>query len=323
MSYTGAMSHTGIVWSDTFLRHDTGPHHPERPERLQSMYDRLADTGLLSRCRVIAPEPVDLGLVERVHAGEYIARFREACSQGRHTIDTPDCTICPASFDAARLAAGGVVAAVDRVMAGECANVFCPVRPPGHHAEYRAAMGFCFFNNIAIGAEHLRVRHGLQRLVILDWDVHHGNGTQHHFEADPDLLFISLHQHPYTLFPGTGFEWETGTGDGAGATINIPLMPGADGDAYREAFDVQVLPAISAFKPEFMLVSTGFDAHVNDPLAQINLRTEAFGWMTREARLLAESLCGGRLVTVAEGGYNLEALADCTQVHVETLNGAG
>jgi acetoin utilization deacetylase AcuC-like enzyme len=145
------MNHTGIVWSDVFLQHDTGPHHPERAERLQSIHDRLASTGLLTRCRVIAPEPVDLSLVERVHAGEYIGRFQEACEQGRHSIDTSDCAICPISFDAARLAAGAVVAAVDQVMAGRCANVFCPVRPPGHHAEYRAAMGFCFFNNIAIG----------------------------------------------------------------------------------------------------------------------------------------------------------------------------
>lgn len=317
------MNHTGIVWSDVFLQHDTGPHHPERAERLQSIHDRLASTGLLTRCRVITPEPVDLSLVERVHAGEYIGRFQEACEQGRHSIDTSDCAICPISFDAARLAAGAVVAAVDQVMAGRCANVFCPVRPPGHHAEYRAAMGFCFFNNIAIGAEYLRVRYGLQRLVILDWDVHHGNGTQHHFEADPDLLFISLHQHPYTLFPGTGFAQETGVGDGVNTTMNIPLMPGSSDDEYREAFDLQVLPAISKFKPEFILVSTGFDAHVCDPLAQINLQTESFAWMTRETRALAESLCGGRLVTVVEGGYHLEALADCTQAHVEALGGKG
>ncbi|HOW72639.1 MAG TPA: histone deacetylase [Phycisphaerae bacterium] len=317
------MASTGIVWTEGFLRHDTGPHHPERPDRLTAIYERLRQTGLLKRSVIIEPPYVDLKLVERVHAREYVDRFRRHCEQGEHAIDTPDCPICPSSYDIARLAAGGCVAAVDRVMAGELRNAFCPVRPPGHHAEYRSAMGFCFLNNTAIAAEHLHAEHGVERVAILDWDVHHGNGTQHQFDADAGTLFISVHQHPYTLFPGTGFEWETGAADAVGLTLNIPMMPGTGDEEYREAFEEQILPKIAAFKPGFILVSTGFDAHEQDPLGQINLSTDAFGWMTRQVRALADSLCGGRLVTILEGGYDLASLADSTQAHVEGLMNHG
>jgi len=314
------MSRTGIVWCDAYLDHDTGPHHPERADRLRVLQRRLSDTGLLARSEVIEPPNVDMELVERVHARDYIQRFRDACENERDALDTPDCPLCRASYDIARLAAGGVVTAVDRVMEGSIRNAFCPVRPPGHHAECRSAMGFCFFNNVAIAAEQLRVTHAVRRIAILDWDVHHGNGTQHHFEADADTLYISIHQHPHTLFPGTGFEWENGSGDGVNSTLNIPMMPGAGDDAYREAFNEKVLPTTADFKPEFILASIGFDAHRRDPIAQINLTTDAFGWMTRAVRTLADALCQGRLVTVLEGGYDLEAIADCAQTHVEMLD---
>ena len=309
------MPPTGLVWSDDYLRHDTGPHHPERPARLEAVHEGLTRSGLLNRCQVITPSPVDLKLVERVHATEYISQFRNACKLGQHTLNTPDCAICPASFEIACLAAGGTVAAVDAVMAGEVRNAFCPVRPPGHHAERRAAMGFCFFNNIAIAAEHLRTRWGLRRIALLDWDVHHGNGTQHHFDQDPDTLFISLHQHPYTLFPGTGFEEERGVGN----VINLPIVPGSGDDEYRRAFEETVLPATTAFKPEFILGDVGFDAHYRDPLAQLELTTDMFGWIAEKVRALADSLCDGKLVTVLEGGYDLAAIAECTQAHVESL----
>ncbi|HSW45643.1 MAG TPA: histone deacetylase [Phycisphaerae bacterium] len=309
------MPRTGILWSEDYFRHDTGPHHPEKPARLEAVRKGLTETGLWSKCEILAPTPIDLKLVERVHAIEYINQFRNACTLGQHSLHTPDCAICPASFEVACLAAGGVVEAVDAVMAGRIRNAFCPVRPPGHHAERRNAMGFCFFNNIAVAAERLRVHHGLKRIALLDWDVHHGNGTQHHVQDDPDTLFISIHQHPYTLFPGTGFAEERGVGN----VINLPMVPGSEDDDYRKAFEETLLPAVDAFKPEFILADLGFDPHYRDPLAQIELTTDMFEWMTARVRAAAESLCRGRLVTVLEGGYDLNAVTECTQAHVEAL----
>jgi acetoin utilization deacetylase AcuC-like enzyme len=267
----------------------------------------------LEAVQVVAPVAAELALIQRVHEPEYVERFREACAQGQGSIDTPECPICPDSFEIARLAAGGVVTAVDEVMAGRLRNAFCPVRPPGHHAERGFAMGFCYFNNVAIAADHLRGQHRLERVAILDWDVHHCNGTQHHFESDPNVLVCSIHQHPYTLFPGTGFEWEKGAGEGVGATVNVPMMPGSSDTDYHSA--------IEAFRPEFLLVSAGFDAHYQDPLGEIELSTEAFAWMSAQAVALAEALCGGRLVSMLEGGYDLATLAECARVHVEQLAG--
>ncbi len=313
------MSRTGLVFSERYIAHDVGPHHPERPARLRAIREALAESGLISRLTPVEARAAELNSIARVHEPRYIERFRDACRRDADYIDTPECPICPDSYDIALLAAGGVLRAVDEVLAGNLRNAFCAVRPPGHHAERRVAMGFCFFNNIAVAAEHLRHHHKLDRVAILDWDVHHGNGTQHHFEPDPSVLFVSIHQHPSTLFPGTGHQWEKGTEAGVGATLNVPMMPGADDADYRKAFDLVILPAIRNFSPDFLLVSTGFDAHADDPLAQIDLSTDAFAWMTREVMRLADEVCGGRLVTVLEGGYDLQALAECTIAHVEEL----
>jgi len=310
---------TGIVWTDAYLEHDTGPRHPERPERLRAIHQRLSETGLWSRGRLIEPVPVDLELVKRVHAADYVNFFRNACQRGDHTLHTPDCPICPKSFEVARLAAGGVLEATREVMAGTVRNAFCPVRPPGHHAERRRAMGFCFFNNVVVAAEYLRTQHGLDRLAILDWDVHHGNGTQHHFDRDPGTLFISIHQHPHTLFPGTGFAEERGVGPAEGTKINLPMMPGAGDNDYRRAFEETILPATAAFRPQFILANVGFDPHRDDPLAHIELSTSMFAWIAEQVRRLADSLCHGRLVTILEGGYDLNALADSAQAHMESL----
>jgi acetoin utilization deacetylase AcuC-like enzyme len=217
------------------------------------------------------------------------------------------------------LAAGGVVNAADAVARGEAGRAFCAVRPPGHHAERSNAMGFCFFNNVAIAAEYLRHQHGIERIAILDWDVHHGNGTQHYFEADPNVFFCSIHQHPDTLYPGTGYAEERGTGAGMGATLNVPMAPGSGDEEYRRAFETTILPALDRFRPEFLLISAGFDAHRADPLGHIKLSTEMFGWMTLHAMELARRHCGGRIVSVLEGGYDLTALADSVQAHLEVL----
>jgi acetoin utilization deacetylase AcuC-like enzyme len=310
---------TGLVWSDRFLAHDTGAHHPERPARLSAIQDRLSHSGLLSKLHLIEPQQLDLSLATSVHSEGYLARFQQRAEGQSAFVDSPECPLSEATYEVARLAAGGAIAAVEAVMAGQIANAFCPVRPPGHHAERQQALGFCYLNNIAIAASHLQSQHGLKRVAILDWDVHHGNGTQHQFEDDASVLFCSIHQHPRTLFPGTGFAEETGQGEGTGKTLNCPVMPGSDDDLYKQLFDEKLLPALQQFDPDFILVSAGFDPHMDDPLANIELSTEMFEWMTQATKKLAAECCEGRMVTLLEGGYQLDALADCTQAHVEAL----
>jgi acetoin utilization deacetylase AcuC-like enzyme len=316
------MARTGLAQSERFLSHDTGPGHPERPQRLTAIREELDRRGLASRCLPIEPVAVDMALVRRVHAESYIARLRQACINGLAYIDVPDSAIGPESFEIAQWAAGTVVRAVDEVMAGRLDNAFCAVRPPGHHAEHERSMGFCLFNNIAIAARYLIDAHGLVRVLILDWDVHHGNGTQHTFEADPRVLFISLHGHPTFVYPGTGYETERGIGTGAGHTLNIPMLPHTGDAEYRRAFADKVLPEIERYAPQFVLVSTGFDAHRLDPLAPIDLETESFAWMTEEAVRVARAHCDGRLISVLEGGYHLKASAESAAAHVEGLLGA-
>ncbi|NLX13433.1 MAG: histone deacetylase [Phycisphaerales bacterium] len=313
------MSSTGFIYSPRFPEHDTGPHHPECAERAGAICHGLRTRGLLARLRVIEPKPADEAQIRRVHASKYIEEFRYACGHDAGFVDSPECPVVRASYEVAMLAAGAVVDAVDAVMDRTLHNAFCSVRPPGHHAERAHAMGFCYFNNVAIGAEHLRMRHDLERVAILDWDVHHGNGTQHHFENDPNVLYISIHQDPRTLFPGTGWSHEVGVGEGVGATLNVPMMPASGDREYRQAFETRILPAISAFRPEFLLLSAGFDAHREDPLGHIMLSTECFGWLTVRVRELAEAVCGGRMVSVLEGGYYLPALADSVYIHIEKL----
>ncbi|HOA72028.1 MAG TPA: histone deacetylase [Phycisphaerae bacterium] len=313
------MTQTGLVWSEHYLEHDPGPHYPERPDRLSAIKPRLERAGIFASTTPVEATIADLALIERVHSPAYIERFRTRCERGLPYVDTVECPLCPATFETARRAVGGVIAACDAVMAGRCESVFCAVRPPGHHAEVDKAYGFCYFNNIAIAAEYLRHEHGLRRMAILDWDVHHGNGTQHHFEADPDIFFVSIHQHPRTLFPGTGFEDERGIDAGLNATLNCPMMPGCIDEHYHHVFEEQILPRIAEFRPEFLLISAGFDAHVDDPLAHIDLSTDAFEWMTVQSVRLMRELGHPRIVSVLEGGYNLDALADCVLAHLQGL----
>ena len=313
------MATTGLVQDERFQRHLTGPGHPERPQRLARIEVELAMRGLSQACKSIPATSIDMTLVRAVHADAYLERLRQACEDGLPYIDVPDSAICPESFEIARLAAGAVVNALDAVMAGRVNNAFCAVRPPGHHAEHHLSMGFCLLNNVAIAARHLLDAHGLLRVLILDWDVHHGNGTQHIFEEDPRVLYISLHGHPGILYPGTGYAHERGRGAGEGFTINIPILPPGRDEVWRRAFDDPILPAIEKFVPQFVLISAGFDAHRLDPLAPLELETESFGWMTDEVLGVAKRHCGGRLVSVLEGGYYLDALADCVALHVEKL----
>lgn len=313
------MAITGLAQDKRFQDHQTGAGHPERPERLAAIHHGLHERGLETACRAVEVSPIDMAMVRRLHSEEYLQRLERACQDNRPYIDVPDSGICPKSYDIARLATGTVINAVDEVMAGRLDNAFCAVRPPGHHAEHHMSMGFCLFNNVAIAARHLLDDHGLSRVLILDWDVHHGNGTQHLFEADPRVLFISLHGHPALVYPGTGHAHERGRGEGDGFTLNLPMLPPSSDEEWQRAFDRPIRPRIEEFDPEFVLLSAGFDAHRRDPLAPLELDTQCFAWMTREMIDVAKRHCGGKLVSLLEGGYDLQALTECVAVHVEGL----
>ncbi len=314
---------TGFIYDARFLDHDTRPSHPERPARLEAIVRELHTSGLWPRLTHLTFSPADDAVLERVHDRSYIERVAAACARGDRFIDTPDSAICPESDAIARLAAGGAVAAVDAVLTGQVANAFCAVRPPGHHAERNLSMGFCLYNNIALAAEHAIQQHGLSRVAIVDFDVHHGNGTQHSFESRADVLVINLHEHPDHQYPGTGYAHETGHGPGAGYTLNIPLLPGADDAAYRQAFESQVLPKVQAYKPQLLLISAGFDAAEADPLGHMNVSTQGFRWMAQQLVQAARECCDGRVVSLLEGGYDLGALAAGVAAHVGVLVEAG
>ena len=315
---------TALVYDEGCLRHDPGPGNPERPDRLRAIADRLHANHLWEQLVHVPAAPAPASALASLHEAAYVQRFRAACAAGERFIDEEDCGICPLSYEVALRAVGGTLAAVDAVMAGRhqgqaVHNAFCAVRPPGHHAERSRAMGFCFFNNVALAAQHLIDRHGLSRIAIVDFDVHHGNGTQHLFEQRRDVLVISLHEHPSFQYPGTGFAWENGQGAGKGFTVNLPLQPRSGDREYRHAFHNTVLPALDNFQPQFLLLSSGFDACADDPLGHMQVTPMGFAWMTRQLKMAAERHCGGKLVSVLEGGYDLRSLAECTALHVGTL----
>lgn len=310
---------TGLIYSDRFLQHETGPGHPERPDRLRAIVRNLKATGMWDRVTHLPFEPAALEWIERLHEPAYVRRVHEACANGEPFVDVPDSAVSPKTYELALLATGGVLAGADAVMNGKVDNAFCIVRPPGHHAEASHAMGFCFFNHVAIAAEYLIAKHGLKRVAIVDIDVHHGNGTQHLFEHRRDVLFISMHEHPAYLYPGTGHDSERGKGAGEGHTLNIGLDPGTGDGEYRRAMLSTVMPALERFHPEFVLMSTGFDAAKGDPLAHMELTPHGYAWLTHHLKSIAERFCDGKLVSSLEGGYNLQNLADCSAAHVETL----
>jgi len=304
-----------------FELHDTGSRHPERAGRLGCLRKKLAEKGLDSLCVKIEPVEAERESLQNVHSGQYLDRLESACNAGRKYIDTPDSAICAESFKVAKLAAGGVIKAADLVATGELDCAFCAVRPPGHHAERDFSMGFCLLNNIALAAMRLKTEHGTSRIAIVDWDVHHGNGTQHTFEQDPGVLYVSLHQSPETLYPGSGYPAERGRGAGLGTTLNIPFPPGTGDKEYLEEFDRQALGLIENFAPEFILVSAGYDGHVEDPLASLSLSLRAYEGLTARVVGLARRFAEGRLVAVLEGGYNPDVLARSVSYFLKTLLG--
>jgi acetoin utilization deacetylase AcuC-like enzyme len=291
-----------LIHSDRFAEHQTPPGHPERPERAEVM-DVLASRWRERGCEIVAPPGATREQLARVHDAAHIDRI--ARTAGRAVALDADTYTSPESYEITLLAAGAAVYAVERAMSGPGIAVLALVRPPGHHAERDRAMGFCLFNNAAVAAAHARAR-GLGRVAIVDYDVHHGNGTQHIFEADPSVLYISTHQFPY--YPGTGAADEIGVAAGRGFTVNLPIEAGAVDEDYRVAFAGLVLPVLRQFTPDLLIVSAGFDAHERDPLGGMRLTTAAFAAMTGELRAVAEECCEGRMVVITEGGYDLHAL---------------
>jgi acetoin utilization deacetylase AcuC-like enzyme len=313
------MNKTGFLYDPYFLRHDTGASHYEHPERLLAILEGLDDNNLSQCLTKLTPEPVPFEALTRVHEPAYVDLIRMACEEGMGFLGAERTRIGRESFEVARRAAGAVLTACDAVMEGQVDGAFCLVRPPGHHAGRDQVMGFCLFNNVAVGAEHLIGYHGLARVAIVDWDVHHGNGTQEIFETRSDVLFISIHEWPGYSYPGTGHETETGRGAGQGATLNIPMRPGSGDADYRAAFEAKVLPALEAFRPEFILISAGFDGAAEERVASILLAPDSFGWMTHALNGIARQCGHRRIVSVLEGGYDLPSLQRCTAAHVRAL----
>ncbi|MFM7243740.1 MAG: histone deacetylase [Planctomycetaceae bacterium] len=308
---------TGLVVSESYVEHLTGDGHPEQPARVTAIVERLAAEGLLARARRIEPQPAGDEAILRCHTADYLRIAAEDVADGERSLSTGDTRISPRSLEIARLAAGGVVAAVDAVMAGDVRNAFAVVRPPGHHATPKRGMGFCLFNNVAIAARHAQAVHGIGRVLIADWDVHHGNGTQDIFYEDGSVLFFDTHQHP--LYPGTGLAGETGRGAGDGLTINCPFPAGSGRKEIVGAFRERLLPAAERFKPELVLVSAGFDSRIDDPLGSFTLTDDDFAELTAVVRGIAAEHAGGRLVSTLEGGYALDGLASAAASHVRAL----
>jgi acetoin utilization deacetylase AcuC-like enzyme len=311
------MGRTGLVYHPQYLEHDMGAGHPESPDRLRAIISRLEHSGVLNRLVRIEPAPASDEWIMQVHTASYVeALKRRTPTSGRVSLD-PDTSMSSGSLAAAYLAAGGALAATDAIVAGSVDHAFCAVRPPGHHAERDRAMGFCLFNNVAIAARYLQRQHAMARVLIVDWDVHHGNGTQHTFEHDPSVLFFSTHQYPF--YPGTGRATESGEGRGAGATINVPMNAGEGDDTYREVFQKVLMPAADTFQPDFVIVSAGFDAHKDDPLASMGLTEEGYADLTRMVVSIARRHSRGRLLSCLEGGYNLPALSISVERHLLAL----
>lgn len=314
---TNTHSKLAVVYHADFELHDTGNQHPEKCVRARRVADALRADAIAEDLQWFTPEPAAAEWLEKVHSPEYRQYIEEACLSGRPYADIGETAICEESYAVARLAAGAAMQTVDLVFGDDFKRAFACIRPPGHHARYEQAMGFCLFNNIAIAAAYAEAAYGLERIAIVDWDVHHGNGTQETFYNSPKVMFSSLHQLP--LYPHSGERVEEGLEMGHGFTLNLPLPAGSDGGVYRSAFNLELLPALKKFRPQLIFISCGFDAHCDDPLADMKLKEEDYRWMTRQLADIADEFCEGRIVSVLEGGYDMEALASSALAHVREL----
>lgn len=311
---------TGLLLDSIYGQHAPGEGHPERPERLEAVSSALDRAGLGKQMEPLRPRPATDDELAAVHSREYIALVRSESSRGARMLSTGDTNLGPRSLEVALQAAGGVLNAVDAVFGGRVKNAFCAVRPPGHHATPVRGMGFCLFNNVAVAARYAQKKHGAERVMIVDWDVHHGNGTQDTFYADGSVLFFSTHQYPW--YPGTGAADERGEGKGKGRIINCPFDAGAGRAEVYGAFREQLAPAAAAFKPDLLVISAGFDSREGDPLGRFRLTDSDFADLTRVLMDVAETNCAGRVVSVLEGGYSLSGLAAGVVSHVRTLTHA-
>ncbi len=309
------MARTGYLADPIFLQHDTGPH-PERADRLRAIHARLEQTGLLKDLTPLKATPAPRSALEAVHPAEHLDAIEAACTRGGGHLD-PDTVVSPHSFQAAVMASGGALGAADRIMAGELDNAFLAVRPPGHHATAGQAMGFCLINHVAVLARYLQHHHGLERILIVDFDVHHGNGTQDIFYDDDTVMYISTHQSP--AYPGSGARDERGAGKGVGFTHNFPLSPGAGDEEIRRIFNDQVLMEALDFMPDFVVISAGFDAHARDPLAHLKFSSGIYGEITQVLQVVAVNHCEGRIISLLEGGYDLIGLAEGVEEHIRAL----
>ena len=314
-------SQTGLLFDDVYLRHLAGVEHPERPERLTSIREGLERAGLLAGIFRIAPRRVTDAELMLVHTRSYVDLVRRELSNltGPKDLSTGDTVISPGSLETAQFAAGGVLNAVDAVMTKKVRNAFCAVRPPGHHATPSRGMGFCIYNQVAIAARYAQKTHGAKRVLIVDWDYHHGNGTQDIFYEDESVMIFDTHH--YGAYPGTGSATETGAGKAKGTKFNVPMAPGAGDAAFLEAFRARLVPEARKFKPDLILISAGFDGMRNDVLGQFDITPQGFADMTRVVVDLANELCQGRVVSVLEGGYRLDGLAESVVAHMEVFQG--
>ena len=306
---------TTIFYHQHFLDHLTGTH-PESPKRLTSICDSLSSSGWFKSCRQGEVAKATQDQLTVVHTINQITEACDLAAAGGGYLD-PDTVMSPASYDVALTAAGTAITAVDTVMSLADGNALCLIRPPGHHATADRSMGFCVFNNIAVAARHAQKKHGANRILIVDWDVHHGNGTQDIFYEDPSVFFYSIHRFPF--YPGTGDESELGTGKGRGTTLNVPVQFGVKREQYLDLFQSGLERAVAAARPDLILISAGFDAHADDPVGNLGLNTFDFATMTKSVKEVANTYCNGRIVSCLEGGYNLKALADSVAAHIGVL----
>ena len=309
------MNKTGYASDPFYLLHETEPH-PENPGRLTAIQNRLESSEFYNNLTPIQPRKATVDEIANIHDLGYIASVEQNCADHNRNLDA-DTVISQDSYNAALLSAGAGMTAIDQLVDGKINNAFCAVRPPGHHAEQDRAMGFCLFNNVAIAARYAQKIKALNKIFIFDWDVHHGNGTQHSFYNDPSVYYASAHQHPF--YPGSGAEEETGTGEGLGTTLNLPMDAYSDDEDYIAAVENRLISEIQRYNPDLIIISAGFDAHKNDPLAQVQLTTDFFGKMTQMLMEVAEDVCDGRLLSMLEGGYDYDALSDSVQLHIQTL----
>ena len=312
------MTVTGVVWDPVYLEHVTDEGHPDHPRRLTRLYECLQVPSIRSRFITIVPEPASDQELLLVHSPAYLRQVKATAGKGASALSA-DTLTCDRSFHVAAMAAGGTIKAIRLVLDGSLSHALVLARPPGHHAEQTRAMGYCIFNNVAIGAMAARMVMGLGRVMVVDWDLHHGNGTQHTFERDPTVFFFSSHQFPH--YPGTGHLTETGLGPGEGTTMNVPLIRGCGDGEFLAIYQRLLLPVAQAFEPELILVSAGFDIHAADPLGAMKVSPAGFAGLTRLVLDLARQICRGRVVFCLEGGYNADAVADGAMAMIDELTG--